>query len=54
MRIFILLSLALLLGGCQSFNEMLPDEDSSVFEPPPLDYSVPATSRPNVTIAVSA
>lgn len=23
---------------------MLPDEDSSVFEPPPLDYSVPATS----------
>lgn len=44
MRIFILLSLALLLGGCQSFNEMLPDEDSSVFEPPPLDYSVPATS----------
>lgn len=44
MRIFILLSLGLLLGGCQSFNEMLPDEDSSVFEPPPLDYSVPATS----------
>ena len=41
MRIFILLSLALLLGGCQSFNEMLPDEDSSVFEPPPLDYSPP-------------
>ena len=44
MRIFILLSLGLLLAGCQSFNEMLPDEDSSVFEPPPLDYSVPATS----------
>ena len=42
MRIFILLSLALLLGGCQSFNEMLPDEDSSVFEPPPLD--LPDTS----------
>lgn len=44
MRIFILFSLLLVLGGCQSFNEILPDEDSSAFEPPPLDYSVPPTS----------
>ena len=44
MRNFILLSLALVLTGCQSFSEMLPDEDSSAFEPLPLDYSVPAAS----------
>ncbi|KMM78343.1 flagellar basal body L-ring protein FlgH [Pseudomonas deceptionensis] len=44
MRNFILLSLALVLTGCQSFSEMLPDEDSSAFEPLPLDYSVPPTT----------
>ena len=44
MRNFILLSLALVLTGCQSFSQMLPDEDSSAFEPLPLDYSVPPTS----------
>ena len=44
MRNFILLSLVLVLTGCQSFSEMLPDEDSSAFEPLPLDYSIPPTS----------
>lgn len=39
---FVLLSL---LGGCASFNEMLPDEDSSQYQPLELDYSVPPTSR---------
>jgi flagellar L-ring protein precursor FlgH len=38
---FVLLSL---LGGCASFNEMLPDEDSSEYQPLPLDYSVPPAS----------
>lgn len=39
---FVLLSL---LGGCASFNEMLPDEDSSQYQPLELDYSVSPTSR---------
>ncbi|MDT4864344.1 Flagellar L-ring protein [compost metagenome] len=43
MRLSILVALAL-LAGCQSFNEMLPDEDSSAYQPPELDYSVPATT----------
>ncbi|WMI97592.1 flagellar basal body L-ring protein FlgH [Pseudomonas chlororaphis subsp. aurantiaca] len=43
MRNFILLSVALVLGGCQSFAQLLPDEDSSAYEPLPLDYSLPAT-----------
>ena len=43
MRYLTLLA-ALLLSGCQSFNEMLPDEDSSAYQPPELDYSLPAAS----------
>ncbi|MGE8497068.1 MAG: flagellar basal body L-ring protein FlgH [Pseudomonas sp.] len=42
-RLFPLL-LVLLLGGCASFNEMLPDEDSSEYQPLELDYSLPPTS----------
>ncbi|CAD5109803.1 flagellar basal body L-ring protein FlgH [Zestomonas carbonaria] len=34
----------LLLGGCASFNEMLPDEDSSAYQPLELDYSLPPTT----------
>ncbi|AMO76945.1 flagellar L-ring protein precursor FlgH [Pseudomonas citronellolis] len=34
----------LLLGGCASFNEMLPEEDSSAYQPPTLDYSLPPTT----------
>lgn len=37
-------ALVLLLGGCASFNEMLPDEDSSHYEPLELDYSQPPTT----------
>lgn len=44
MRYLILLAV-LLLPGCQSFNEMLPDEDSSEYQPPELDYSLPPPSR---------
>ena len=36
--------LLLALGGCASFNEMLPDEDSSHYEPLQLDYSVPPST----------
>lgn len=36
--------LLLSLGGCASFNEMLPDEDSSHYEPLQLDYSQPPTT----------
>ena len=43
MRYLTLLA-ALLLCGCQSFNEMLPDEDSSAYQPPELDYSLPPVS----------
>tara|TARA_Y100001951_G_scaffold28589_3_gene22392 strand:+ start:3812 stop:4483 length:672 start_codon:yes stop_codon:yes gene_type:complete len=41
-----LLSLVLLslLGGCASFNEMLPDEDSSQYQPLAMDYSQPPTT----------
>ncbi|VXC45691.1 Flagellar L-ring protein 2 [Pseudomonas sp. 8Z] len=39
------LVLLLSLGGCASFNEMLPDEDSSQYQPLELDYSVPPPSR---------
>lgn len=36
-----LLLIGLLLGtGCQSFNELLPEEDSSGYEPPALDYDL--------------
>lgn len=42
-RLSIFLALAL-LGGCASFNEMLPDEDSSAYQPPELDYSLPPTT----------
>lgn len=38
------LGLVLLLGGCASFNEMLPDEDSSQYQPLELDYSQPPTT----------
>jgi flagellar L-ring protein precursor FlgH len=43
MRYLTLLAV-LLLCGCQSFNEMLPDEDSSAYQPPELDYSLPVAS----------
>jgi flagellar L-ring protein precursor FlgH len=39
-----LILFAALLSGCQSFNEMLPDEDSSAYQPPELDYSLPPAS----------
>lgn len=39
-RLSILFALAL-LGGCASFNEMLPDEEASAYQPPELDYSLP-------------
>jgi flagellar L-ring protein precursor FlgH len=42
-RLSMLLALAM-LGGCASFNEMLPDEDSSAYQPPELDYSLPPTT----------
>ena len=42
-RLALLLALAL-LAGCQSFEEMLPDEDSSTYQPPELDYSQPPTT----------
>ncbi len=44
MKRLIPLALLLTLGGCASFNEMLPDEDSSHYEPLALDYSVPPTT----------
>lgn len=44
MRTSILLALLLLLSGCASFNELLPDEDSSEYEPLELDYSLPPTT----------
>ncbi|MDD0842018.1 flagellar basal body L-ring protein FlgH [Pseudomonas sp. Gutcm_11s] len=42
-RLSMLLALAM-LGGCASFNEMLPDEDSTAYQPPELDYSLPPTT----------
>ncbi len=45
MRAPILVAALALLAGCQSFNELLPDEDSSAYQPPELDYSLPATTR---------
>ena len=36
--------LLLLLAGCQSFQEMRPDEDSSAYQPVDLDNSLPATT----------
>ena len=44
MRTPILLVALALLTGCASFNEMLPDEDSSQYEPLQLDYSVPPST----------
>ena len=44
MRTPALLVALALLGGCASFNEMLPEADSSEFEPLELDYSLPPTS----------
>jgi flagellar L-ring protein precursor FlgH len=41
MHNFILLLLALALSGCESFKEMLPDEDARAYEPLPLDYNLP-------------
>lgn len=43
-RLPTLLAVLLLLGGCASFNEMLPEEDSSAYQPPKLDYSMPSTT----------
>lgn len=45
MRTFSLFALLALLAGCQSFDEMRPDEDSSQYEPLELDYRLPPTSR---------
>lgn len=48
MRVLLLLLLliaTLVSGGCQSARELLPDEDSSAFQPPELDYArQPASS----------
>lgn len=44
MRTPILLVALTLLGGCASFNEMLPDEPSTDYEPLELDYSLPPTT----------
>ena len=44
MKRLIPLALLLTLGGCASCNEMLPDEDSSQYEPLQLDYSVPPST----------
>lgn len=44
MKRLTILFLLSMLGGCASFNEMLPDEDSSEFQPPELDYSLPPTT----------
>lgn len=43
-RLPMLLAALLLLGGCASFNEMLPEEDSSAYQPPKFDYSMPPTT----------
>jgi len=45
-RKYFLLPLMLMLSltGCQSFYEMLPDEDSAAFEPLELDYTLPPTT----------
>ena len=44
MRTPLLLVALTLLGGCASFNEMLPDEPSTEYEPLELDYSLPPTT----------
>jgi len=44
MRTPILLVVLALLGGCASFNEMLPEERSTEYEPLELDYSLPPTT----------
>ncbi|AZZ43640.1 flagellar basal body L-ring protein FlgH [Stutzerimonas zhaodongensis] len=44
MRTPILLVALALLGGCASFNEMLPEEPSTEYEPLELDYSLPPTT----------
>lgn len=44
MRTPILLVVLALLGGCASFNEMLPEEPSTEYEPLELDYSLPPTT----------
>ena len=44
MKPIALLLAFLLLGGCASFDELLPDEDSSEYEPLELDYSLPPTT----------
>ena len=44
MKPIALLFAFLLLGGCASFDELLPDEDSSEYEPLELDYSLPPTT----------
>lgn len=44
MKALALVGALLLLGGCASFNEMLPDEDSSNYQPLELDYSLPPTT----------
>ncbi|WP_222910339.1 flagellar basal body L-ring protein FlgH [Pseudomonas sp. DNDY-54] len=44
MRTPILLVALALLTGCASFNEMLPEEPSTEYEPLELDYSLPPTT----------
>ena len=44
MRTPLLLVALTLLGGCASFNEMLPEEPSTEYEPLELDYSLPPTT----------
>lgn len=44
MRAFLILFGALLLGGCASLEEILPEEDSSAYQPLDLDYSLPPTT----------
>ncbi|MET1076710.1 MAG: flagellar basal body L-ring protein FlgH [Pseudomonas sp.] len=44
MKTFLILFGALLLGGCASFHEMLPEDDSTDYQPLDLDYSLPPTT----------
>ncbi|WP_462380873.1 flagellar basal body L-ring protein FlgH [Pseudomonas sp. Marseille-QA0892] len=44
MRLFIALGSLVLLSGCASFDELRPEEDSSLFDPPLPVQSVPTNS----------
>ena len=43
MKPVLALALAALLGGCASFDELHPHDDSAAYQPPELDYSQPPT-----------